>query len=272
MRVLKPGFIGTIVAIVITVLIFGCGGGGEGAGGGGGGGGGWGYTPEAGQYIEFVGISRSGNLDPLNLQVGDTVQLLLVNYDLQGNRTVMTVSGWFMNTANGPITLNATTGVFTVNSNPNRFVQFSINAFVSGQWIRVDQDSFYPTATSTVSGVVDEENIFFPGFGTGDGVIYAQIEFYDSIGNRVGAARVFGNGAFVAQIPTSVVKMGIKGSTIPLPKYFRSFRYLGELYSATGNSCSAPVGPMGAGANLLPDPVLVIQQASGPPPPPGGCG
>ena len=268
MRFLKPGLVGTIVAIVVAALIFGCGGGGGGAGGGGGGSG---LTPEAGQYIEFFGVSRPGNLDPLNLQVDDLVQLRLVNYDPQGNRTVLNVSGWFMDISNGSITLDPSSGVFTVNFNPNRFVEFSIIAFVSGQWIRVDQDSFYPTATSTVVGTVDEDDIFAPGTGTGDGVIYVQIEFYDSIGNRVGAARTFANGAFVAQVPTSAVKMGIKGSTIPLPKYFRTFRYLGELYTASGSACPASIGPLGPGENLLPAAVLVVQQASGPPPPPGGC-
>ena len=268
MKILGSGLVSITVAAVIAVLIFGCGGGGAASGGGGGG---WGYAPELGQYIEFVGISRSGNLDPLNLEVGDTVQLRLVHYDQQGNRLVLNVSNWFVDYATGWITLDPNTGVFTVNFNPNRFVTFAIRAFVGGQWTVFVQDSFYPTATSTVSGIVDEEDVFVPGNGTGDGIVYVQIEFYDSNGNRIGGARTFENGGFIAQVPLNVVKMGIKGSTISLPKYFRSFRYLGVLYNASGTSCAAPVGPFDPGVNLLPAPVLVIQQTSGPPPPPGNC-
>lgn len=253
--------IGWIVLFLAAVaLIAGCGGG----GGGGLTGGGTGGAPLPGQYLEFVkGVSL---VDPMNLIVGDTVQVQVVNYDGAGNKTVLAGSGF---TITGPGAGSATIngfGQLTINTLPSGLIVCSANSVIGSTAITVTQDVFVPSSLNTtkVSG-----NLFSSDGATAMG--YLEVQFKDSLGNLVGGARVNANGTFSGFVPTTATSLIVKPSTIPAA-WYASLKYQGNHYAVVGVSCLLPLpGLTPGGNNFLPATVFVPRQIEGPPPPPSGC-
>lgn len=255
------------MALIVATVVIGCGGGGGGGGGGNGGNGGGGTggdKPYAGQYIECLSYTRAGsNLDPLNLQVGDDVQLVLANYDPSGNRTTIPIFNvQWSDHANVSVTpegrmkiLSRPPGVFTV----------SLSAIVAGKTQNYVQDCAAPAGSTTISGRVVNEGVL-------TGVKYIEVTFYDPSGSLVAGARSGDNGAFIATVPTNVKTVSIKASTVPAPPFYRSFEYNSKVYTMDASTCPADLPTLKVGQNTsLATPLAVFLQVNGPPPPPDGC-
>ncbi len=219
--------------------------------------------PFAGRFVELMNGTK--RLDPLNLRVGDSGKLVLASFSADGSRAVLPAT-WSLAGGDG-VTLNTSTGDFTVTAQPSGF--FTIRSFpTSGT--EVDQDAFVPTATTTVRGTVNADS-------TGYGVRFAQVEFFSSLGARIGASRTDGNGRFSALVDNAV-SVTIKPETLPVAAagtysgFYRMIRYNGKYYTAGGSSCLISVGPFSVGSNVsLPYPLRAALQSSGPPPFPDGC-
>jgi hypothetical protein len=249
-----------VAALVVAIGCGGCGG-----GGGGGGTGGGNQPPVAGQYLEFRGVNRPGNLDPVNLRVGDVVQLEIANYDPTGTRTVLSGSGWATTAGAAQVTVTSS-GRLTVRSRPSGFFRVSGRATVLGSVRTFAKDTFVPASSSTtISGFVRAD---FSQVG----VKYCQVEFYDASGRRVGGATSGDGGAFSGRAPSGVVAVSINGNTVDTTRYYKSVKYRGTYYTTDGTACPIPVSGIGTGRdNPLPSPLLLPRQIDGPPPPPEGC-
>lgn len=252
------------VALAVAMLVIGCGGGGGGTGGSGGSGGGTGTKPYQGQYIEFIGNNGAGsNLDPLNLQPGDQIQLVLANYDPAGNRTTVAFS-LISPSSDGNITITPS-GRLTINSRFSGIRQIHLRATVAGSVKDFYQDFATPTGTTTVSGRVVND-------GTFTGAKYIQVNFYDASGALVAAARSGDNGNFTAVVPNNARTVSIKSETVPAPPYYRSFIYNSKVYTMDASTCPVDLPTLTAGQNTtLPSTLALYLQENGPPPPPDGC-
>ncbi|MBX3114051.1 MAG: hypothetical protein KF836_05740 [Fimbriimonadaceae bacterium] len=255
-------------AILALLIVLGCGGGGGGTGGGGGGGGG-GVNPStaakpAGQYLEFF---RGPTLvDPMNLVVGDSIVIQFVNYDIVGNRTVLTASGWSLS---GPgagtvMTINSG-GLLSINSQPSGYITVSASATVSGQPKTLMQDIFVPTAVGTrISGRLKATTTQVPVTGV-------QIEFINSGGDVVGGAVSDAVGNFNGLTLNTAVSLRLKPSTVPAA-YFAAIKYQNVNYAVTGTACLLPVPTIIPGSTVsFASTIFIPRQADGPPPPPSGC-
>lgn len=255
--------------VALLVGLIGCGGGGGGGGGGGFGSGG-GATPEPGQYIEFTRVSGGATVDPLNLKVGDVVQMVLANYDLLGSRTVLFTGSWTATVGSGILSLDSVTGRFTVLSSPFQYFQFQTTSFIAGSNTLFSQLALVPTATASVTGRVVDLAVF-SGLPTNTGAPFIQVDFFNSSGTRLGSARTNETGWFVASVPTSVVRMMVQSDSIPTSKYFRSVTYQNLVYSPLDAGCRISIGPLGSGSNSLASPLALPPKAGSIPSPPNGC-
>ncbi|MCW5937774.1 MAG: hypothetical protein KIT11_10775 [Fimbriimonadaceae bacterium] len=253
-----------ICAFIALALVVACGGGGGSGGGGNGGGSGGTQAPPAGQYLEFIGVNRSGNLDPMNLQVGDIANVQFVNYDPAGKRTVLNATNYTISTGPGQATITST-GRLTILAKPPGVFRIGARATVAGQVVTLSQDALVAdTGNTTFSGTVRAD-------GSTAGMVYVQVQFYNANGEVVAGARTGDNGVFRAKIPTTVRKVSIKGASIPT-NFFKSIRYINEVYTMDDPGCAVPVRTVKAGQNnSLAAPLFVPPQAGGPPPPPSGC-
>ena len=259
-----------LVWLMLTVFVLACGGGSGGPGGGGGGGGGFGFTPKPGQYFEFSYVSNGNLVDPLNLRIGDFVQMVLANYDGLGTRTVLPSSSWSVSNGAFAFSLDSVTGRFTVLASPGAFFKFQTTAIIGGTPTLFEQDGFVPTVAPLAVGRVVELGAF-TGFPTSIGIPYLQVEFFDAGGTRVGAARTNGTGDFSASVPTTVTHMMILGSTIKTSHYYKSIYFLSLYYTPLITTCRVPTGSLGAGVNTFSGPLAVPVLGGPPPPPPTGC-
>lgn len=257
------------LALFVAVLMIGCGGGGAGGGGGNGGnggpGGGTGGTkPYQGQYIEFISLTRAGSsLDPLNLQVGDEVQLVLANYDAAGTRTTLSFFNvdW-SDKANISLT---NSGKLKVLSRPPGIFTVSLSATVAGSRKDFVQDCAAPAGSTTISGRVVNDGTLAPAK-------YIEVAFYDASDAMVAGARSGDGGNFVATVPSSVKTVSIKASTVPAPPYYRSFVYNSKVYTMDASTCPVKLPTLVIGQNnTLPSTLALFLQENGPPPPPDGC-
>lgn len=254
-----------VAFLAAIVIIAGCGGGGGGStGGSGGNGGGTGNAPLAGQYVEFIGINRNGTLDPLQLQVGDDVQLQVVNYDPSGNRTVLAGTGWSTNAPGNIVALNSS-GRLTIIARANGVFSVTVRATVAGTVKTFQQDfAVEPTGSTTVSGRVVQED-------SNTGIKYVEVLFYDASGAAIAGTMTGDNGVFNATIPSNVKSASIKASTIPAPPFYRSFYYKGKIYTMDASTCPLNLTGLKTGQNNALGNFSVYLQVNGPPPPPDGC-
>lgn len=256
------------VALVMLLIILGCGGGG--GGGIGGGGGGSTVNPStaakpAGQYLEF--FRGSTLVDPMNLIVGDSIQIQFVNYDIVGNRTVLSASGWtLIGTGAGTVMTVNSSGQLTINSQPNAIISVSASANVSGTPKTLTQDIFVPTAIGTrIAGRMLATTTSVP-------VVGIQIEFINSSGDIVGGAVSDAVGNFNGLTQPTAVSLRLKPSSVPAA-YFAAIKYQSVNYAVTGTACLLQVPtPIPGSTVSFPSTILIPRQADGPPPPPSGCG
>lgn len=259
-----------LAALVAALLLIGCGGGGGGGGGGNGGGNGGGggnYAGiEPGQYLEFISNTRAGSeLDPFNLQPGDDIQVTVANYDGQ-NRTVLSGRNFAVAGVDPSTVSISSTGRLRVLKPTSAIFTVSADATVAGQSKTYDQQASLTRYNTFVSGIVRSES-------TGVGMQKVNVLFYDQSGALVAGSRTTTGGAFRASVPMSVQRVSIDSSSIPVPKYYKSYIYGGKVYVMDAQDCRAKVGTLVAGqVNTLPSALSVYQQSDGPPPPPDGCG
>ena len=253
--------------LVLLAMTLGCGGGGGGTGGGGGGGGNnLGVIPAAGQYIEI--LNTAGVIvNTMNLQVGQTYQVVFANYDGLGNRTPLAASNFTLSGGGaGAATIN-TSGQLIVTGTSTQTFDVSATATVISTQVTKSVTCFVPNtviATAKVSGRVISSN------GT-TGLTFLLVECYDNNGILVGGALTLANGNFTATVPTTATKLTIRSNSIP-STFHAAMKYLGKNYSTGSAVCRVPLPALvGGGTVGLPGNIIVPQQADGPPPPPDGC-
>jgi hypothetical protein len=257
----------SLAAAMTVAWILGCGGGSGSAGGSGGGTGGGpgGQAPPPGLYVELRGVSRSGFVDPLSLQVGDILQAVVANYDPAGVRTEVAAGAWSCTAPPSFISVTASGRIQVLNRTAG-LTSLSTRVTLPGQTRTVQTDLAVPTQNgTTVSGFVREE-------ASTTGVKYVQVEFYSPGGERVAGVRTGDNGRFQALVPNNVVSVSLKGATIPVPKFFRTILYNLDTYPVDTATCAVKLAAIKPGQdNAVPRPLFLIRQSGGPPPPPTGC-
>lgn len=253
-----------LISFACACIVIGCGGGGGGSSSGGGNGGGGGNAPLAGQYLEFVGVSRSGNLDPLSLVVGDDIQVVVANYDSAGNRTVLPANGWVATPLSSRYSMS-TGGRLRILSGPVGVFNVAANTKVSGQTKKIDQDCAVPSSSSLViTGKVVQES-------STKGIKYVQVNFYDGSGGLIAAARTGDNGTYRGLVPSNTKSASIKKSTVPAPPFYRSFVYNKKTYTMDSSTCPLKLGTLSSGQDNVLANMGIYLQENGPPPPPDGC-
>lgn len=251
------------LALVCLTVALACGGGGGGGGtsGGGGGGGSFGWTsigakPEPGVYVEFL---RGGTpTDPLNLSVGDSVQVVLANYDVAGTRTVLSGSTFSLSGGGGAFSLSGNT--LTVKSSTTSL--FTINA-VNGS-LKASQQGHIASGTVRASGQILASDGTTP-------VPYVQVELYDATSKLVGAGLTDKSGNFSIATTSSAKFLGIAPGSVT-SSYFRMTQYNGKYYSTTGTTCGLALPAVSGGAITVPMTIYLVRLVDGPPPPPNACG
>ncbi|MBS1723367.1 MAG: hypothetical protein JSS66_10485 [Armatimonadetes bacterium] len=265
---MRSAFWVPVLGFITAVIVIGCGGGGAGGGGGSGGPGGGtgGQAPLPGQYLEFVSTTRSGSvLDPLNLLVGDDVQVVVANYDPGGNRTVLGGTNWGCTADPNDVQFNSLSGRLHVLRRPAGMFSVSASANVAGQNKSFRQDCNVPSGTTSISGRVMDED-------SSAGVKYVQVSFYDQSGAALGGALTGDDGFFKGFVPSSVRAVSIKSETVPAPPFYRSFLFNGKVYTMDASTCPLKLGTVKAGQdNPMGGSFFLFLQVNGPPPPPDGC-
>jgi len=262
---MKNGALVSLAAFLLAVLLIGCGGGGGGGGTNGGNGGSTGNSPYQGQYLEFVGINRGGNLEPLSLEVGDAIQVVIANYDPAGNRTELPASNLTCSAPSSDISLSSN-GRLNVVRRPAGIFSVSARTKVAGVPKTIQQDGAAPppSLTTTASGKVIAGVSLI-------GIKYVQVTFYDASGAAVAGVRTGDNGIYKAKIPANVASVSIKGSTVPAPPYYRSYYYGGKIYTMDASVCPLKLIGIKSGQNNPLSSMSIFRQEDGPPPPPDGC-
>ncbi|MCB0826520.1 MAG: hypothetical protein KDC26_10050 [Armatimonadetes bacterium] len=249
----------------LLAITLGCGGGGTG-GGGGGGGNNLGVIPTAGQYIEIIN-SFGVIVNSMNLEVGQTYQVVFANYDGVGNRTPLVASNFTLSGGGaGAATIN-TSGQLIVTGTTTQTFTVSATVTVITTPITKSVTCYVPntvTSTAKVSGKVISSN------GT-TGLSFLLVECYDNNGILVGGALTLANGTFTATVPTTATKLTIRSNTIPT-EYHAAMKYLGKNYSTGSAVCRVPLPALVSGGTVgLSGNIIIPQQVDGPPPPPDGC-
>ncbi len=250
------------LGLMVLLVIFGCGGGGGGTGGSGGGSG---LNPYPGQYLEFITENGAGVArDPLSLQIGDQIKIVLANYDISGIRTTLPISTLTCSASNSDIQLLAGNKINVLHRPAGIFV-ITAQATVAGSLKTYLQDCTVPSGSTTISGKVIQD-------GIGAGVPYVQVSFYDASGTMIAGSRTGAGGLFTATVPANVKSISIKSSSVPAPPYYKSFIYKGKVYTMDASACPVNLSGIISGQNnSLPSTMAIFLQVDGPPPPPDGC-
>ncbi|MBS1718616.1 MAG: hypothetical protein JSS72_12890 [Armatimonadetes bacterium] len=243
------------IALLLTLLlglIGGCGGGGSSGGGGG------------SLTFRAEATDANGNqIDPTNIVANSTAQFVIVGYDGNGNRTVIHPSGWSTSDISGAAGSLQGGGTFTAGASASAMYTASIT--YGANVYAVNYEVQDPGAIIT-GNLID--------VSTGLGIEQVRVDFYNSLGQKVGFSYSAFNGFFRGVVPTSAAFFTLDPSTIQLSQYYRSYGYLSKNYTALDNSCIPPVpGGLAIGVTApLPGNVTLIPSSYPPPPPPSGCG
>lgn len=204
-------------------------------------------------------------IDPLNIQVGETIQFEVVHYTAANVRSVLASSNWTTTDNGASVGTLSPSGVLTASaSSPGTFTatgtsggsNFSINYLVK-------------PIQALVSGTMLDSN--------GDPVSGVSIVFYTAGGTPVGRVKTASNGTFRASVPTTATKFNLDPTTMSFDKYFKSFVFSSKRYSALiATSCAAPLPPLTNGvttpiSTVTVDAAMTLGQHNPPPPPPNGC-
>jgi hypothetical protein len=256
------------VAVLIAVVVFGCG------GSGGGGGGGTTTTgttttgSTAGDTIVTAIIAESSpgvEIDPTNLQVGDSTTFHLAQVDLtKGTYAVVPHTGYSTTDTNSVAgTLNAVSGAYVAKASSGG-ATFTISTNFQSATYTV-MYAVTPVQ-GRVSGTVRDSN----GFP----VQFAVVLFFDGSSNQIGATTTSVSGSFVGSVPLAGLRFNLKPASLG-SHYFQAFTYGSGTYAPLIKTCSAPLPALTAGStSALSGPVVVtaISDANGvqntPPPPP----
>lgn len=257
-----------LACALMTALACGGGGGGGATGGGGGGGGsltaGWtGGTaakPQAGVYVEF---QKSGQrVDPMNLKVGDTVDVVAANYSVFGVRTVLGASSYSISGGGTSVTLSSTGSLKVLKALSTKFT-VTVRASLGSTISNYTQQGMVQDGTAVIGGKwVDS---------AGKPVSHLQVEFYSSTGAFVGAGQTNGDGQFFASVKHTAKFMALATNSVTT-EFLRAAKYQGKNYSTEQNVCPIPVPAVATGGSVsLPANVLLVRQTDGPPAPPDDC-
>ncbi|MBI1756283.1 MAG: hypothetical protein HYR64_04150 [Fimbriimonas ginsengisoli] len=202
-------------------------------------------------------------IDALNLQSGDSVQFLIVNYTQSGVRTTTTVGGWATSDLGGGSgALTPGTGAFAAGS--AGATKFTMGATFGG--------TFYSTEYKVTPVQPRVQGRVVTAF-IGTGITDIHIWFYDAVSAQVGEVTSDFSGSFIASVPGTATRFHLDSASIPPLTYYRSYGYLSLIYAPTISTCTAPLpSPLSGGTNVLPGSVILTRSTDTPPPPPTGCG
>ena len=254
-----------LVALLIAVVVFGC-------GGSGGGGTTTGTTTgTTGDTLTTAIVAESApgvQVDPTNLQVGDSVTFRLAQIDLtKGTYTRLPSAGFLTTDSNGAAgILNAQSGAY--------LAQVATN----GKTYVVSTSSLGKTYTVTyavtpvqgrVSGSIQDSN--------GVPVQFAVVLFFDSSSTQIGMTTASVTGAFNGSVPLSGTRFNLQGASLNSSEYYLAFSYGAGTYGPLIKTCNAPLPTLTSGKVAgLTAPVIVaaVSDANGTqntPPPPPSC-
>jgi hypothetical protein len=241
----------------LALLIFGCGGGGS----SGGNGGGTGTLNDI--RVESVFAADPGTIvDPLNIQVGDTIRFQVVGYDDNDNRVILNASNWRTTDAARQAGQLTQAGVLTATASSNG-TRYTVSANAAGA-VRSRQYEVRPSQARVRGRVVDATS--------GLGIDNIQVRFYNDAGTVVGSVRTAFDGTFLASVPLAATRFHLDPQTVP-NAYYNSYSFAGLRYAPTIGTCTAPLPPLSMGLTTNLPANISLPRASGPPPPPPtGCG
>lgn len=254
-----------LVAVIIATVALGCG------GSGGGGGTSTGTTGTTGTNdtitTAIVAESQPGvQVDPTNLQVGDTVTFHLAQIDLTAGTYQTVTSGGFTttDTTGAAGQLNIQTGQFTAQASTN------------GKTYTISTSSLGKTYTALyavtpiqgrVTGQVIDTN--------GKAVEFPVVLFYDSSGQQVGSTTATVAGKFNGSVPLSGVRFNLQPSSLSTSHYYEAFSYGVGSYGPLVTGCNAPLPALSSGKTSVLSAAVIVAAVSDstgaqntPPPPP----
>lgn len=255
----------TVVIIAALAILLGCGG----SGGGGSSTGTTGTTGTTGDTYTTAIIAESSptvQVDPTNLQVGDSVIFHLAQIDLtKGTYSTIQSTGFTTTDTGGAAgSLNGQTGQFTALASTNG-TTYTISTINGGK----TYTALYgvtPVQARVTGAVVDTNGV---------AVQFPVILFFDSTKNQVGSVTATVAGTFNASVPTSAVRFNIKSSSLNTSHYYEAFSYGAGSYGPLVSGCNAPLPTLTSGhTSGMPNSIIVnaVSNSSGaqntPPAPP----
>lgn len=234
-----------IAFAVATALLASCGGGGTTT-----------VTP-GGPGARVEALQAGLPVDLNNLQVGDSVQIIVANYDSSNVRTTVVPSGVTKDDAGAISTLSGSTLTATATSGTsyNLSVQSSLGSFSVPFKVKPVQ--------ARVKGTVIQSGTSLPLRGV-------TVRFYTSTLVEVASATSQYDGSFNASVPTSTTVFTIDATTLG-KGYNKQFGFNTKYY-LTGLSCAASLPTLTSGVTTnLATPLTLFPGSAGPPPPPTGC-
>lgn len=231
----------------MAIIVIGC---------GGGGGGGGGTTATSATSSTSTTASATGTIDsivtklvaqvspgvymdPLNIQVGQSVQFVLVNFDLtKGTNQVLPASSFKAVKLYGNLSSNGNFTATQVSPTSSTIsASFAGSAYSSPYAVTPAQPSIH-------GQVLDTDNRVIP---------FVKVKFYDASSNLVGQSTADGLGNFIASVPTTAVRFNFDASTLSTAYYYASFIYGPGTYDVLESAtCSAPLPALsGTGAFAL---------------------
>ena len=251
-----------LIALIVMIVVFGCGGGGSSGGTSTSG------TTTGDTYM-FAVIAESApgvQVDPTNLQVGDSVTFRVAQIDLTKD-TYAIVSGATFTTTDthgAAGTLNLQSGAFDATASTNG-TTFTISSVVRGTTYSAKYA--VTPVQGRVSGTVVDAN--------GVPVQFAVVLFFDGSANQIGATMATVTGAFNGSVPLTGKRFNLQPASLNTARYYQAFTYGAGSYGPLITTCSAPLPALSNGnVASLTGPVVVatVSDASGaqntPPPPP----
>jgi hypothetical protein len=255
-------------AMIIALIVLGC-------GGGGGGGGGTTNTTATGStstgsndsiVTKIVAqISPGVYIDPRGIQVGQTVQFILVNFDVTQGTASPLSGGFYLSSGPGATPGHlSSSGAFTATT-------VTSNAYtISTNYLGTNYSAPYlvtPVEPRVAGQIVDTN---------GKPIPFAQAEFYDGSTNLVAQSTSDVNGNFIASVPQTAKRINLNSTTISSGNYFGVFAYGSGTYDILAASCSAPLPALPVNGTIaLPNTLQVFATvdsggvANTPPAPPG---
>lgn len=244
--------------VLVLLLVIACGGGG---GGGGSSSGGNAGPPR----VEAVLASNPDQpIDPLNIQVGDTVQFQVVSYTNAGVRQVTAGTTWTTTDNGNQAGILSSDGVLTATASTSG-TKYTVTA--NGNSSLTGQYQVKNIQAILTGSVVDTNGLPVSG---------AILTFYNSSLVEVAEVKTAYNGYFRASVPNTARVANFKAFSLPKAKYFRSFSYAGKRYTVLETTCSVaiPTPVNGTTSSLgvfTVDAAFTGNIANPPPPPPDGC-